>query len=214
MLRRLEGERFNVITLKWWGRPRRVPSFPERHGLRGAFIAESPFLRASAETVGLEPIQADETDDPVGDLRKRVALVEQRLFDGDTSCSVTRRRQMPRGTPRIRASNSGDRRTHAAVERLPQIGQSSASPATTQPRASPDVIHSGDPVPFLLAGPGCAPIERKPRRARLRRRDSRPASRPRHDPVLLNAADGRSFSARGRAVRLSRRLSLLLEPLL
>src|SRR3954468_1853160 len=44
-MRRLEGERFNVITLKWFGRPRRAPSFRERHGLAGAFAAESAFLR-------------------------------------------------------------------------------------------------------------------------------------------------------------------------
>ena len=29
---RLRGERFNVITLKWWGRPRPVPTFEQRHG--------------------------------------------------------------------------------------------------------------------------------------------------------------------------------------
>ena len=48
VLRRLEGERFNVITLKWWGRTRPAPSFEERHGLRGTFIAESAFLRGLA----------------------------------------------------------------------------------------------------------------------------------------------------------------------
>src|SRR2546430_3647406 len=45
VIRRLDGGRFNVITLKWWGRPRRVPTFAERHGLRGSFVAESAFLR-------------------------------------------------------------------------------------------------------------------------------------------------------------------------
>src|SRR3989454_10324682 len=44
-MRRLEGERFNVITLKWFGRPRPAPSFRERHGLSGSFGAESAFLR-------------------------------------------------------------------------------------------------------------------------------------------------------------------------
>src|SRR5207253_8046373 len=27
----------NVITLKWWGRGRAAPTFPERHGLHGSF---------------------------------------------------------------------------------------------------------------------------------------------------------------------------------
>ena len=39
---------FNVITLKWWGRPKRVPTFLERHGLQGTFIGESAFLRGLA----------------------------------------------------------------------------------------------------------------------------------------------------------------------
>src|SRR5437763_11673670 len=82
-MRRLEGERFNVITLKWWGRPRRVPTFAERHGLTGCFIADSAFLRGLGLAVGLEAIPAAETDDPVGDMRKRIALVEERLAGGD-----------------------------------------------------------------------------------------------------------------------------------
>ena len=44
-MRRLDGERFNVITLKWFGRPREAPSFLERHGVTGAFAADSAFLR-------------------------------------------------------------------------------------------------------------------------------------------------------------------------
>ena len=52
-MRRLEGERFNVITLKWWGRPRDVPTFEQRHGLRGTFIASSALLRGLARAVGL-----------------------------------------------------------------------------------------------------------------------------------------------------------------
>ena len=41
VMRRLEGERFNVITLKWFGRPRPAPTFLERHGVTGAFAADS-----------------------------------------------------------------------------------------------------------------------------------------------------------------------------
>ena len=47
-LRRLEGERFNVITLKWWGRPREAPTFAERHGVSGTFIAASRFMHGLA----------------------------------------------------------------------------------------------------------------------------------------------------------------------
>src|SRR5262245_34874096 len=45
----------NVITLKWWGRPRSSPSFRERHGLHGSFLGESKFLLGLGRTIGLEP---------------------------------------------------------------------------------------------------------------------------------------------------------------
>ena len=45
----------NVITLKWWGRPRSAPTFPQRHGLHGSFLGDSRFLLGLARAVGLEP---------------------------------------------------------------------------------------------------------------------------------------------------------------
>src|SRR5204862_1375083 len=59
VMRRLEGERFNVITLKWFGRPRPLPSFRERHGISGGFLARSAFLRGLGACVGLEPLDAE-----------------------------------------------------------------------------------------------------------------------------------------------------------
>ena len=81
VMRRLEGERFNVITLKWFGRPRAVPSFLERHGVTGAFAADSAFLRGLGLALGLDPVVAPETDDPVSDLRARVELARKALAD-------------------------------------------------------------------------------------------------------------------------------------
>src|SRR5436190_1528863 len=84
VMRRLEGDRFNVITLKWWGRPRNVPTFEQRHGLRGTFVASSAFLRGLGRAVGLEARDEPETDDPAGDLRGRIAIARERLVAGDT----------------------------------------------------------------------------------------------------------------------------------
>src|SRR3954462_14716926 len=83
-MRRLEGEPFNVITLKWFGRPRAVPSFLERHGVTGTFAAESAFLRGLGTALGLEPLEARGTNDPAGDLRGRLELVRERLDAGET----------------------------------------------------------------------------------------------------------------------------------
>src|SRR5881409_2027645 len=84
VMRRLEGERFNVITLKWWGRPREVPTFEQRHGLRGTFAAASPFLRGLATAIGLNAVDEPESNDPGADLHSRVALARERLDAGDT----------------------------------------------------------------------------------------------------------------------------------
>ena len=67
---------FNVITLKWWGRSRPAPTFPERHGLQGSFLVGSAFLQGLARSVGLEPIDAPETGDAPADLRARIDQIE------------------------------------------------------------------------------------------------------------------------------------------
>ncbi len=155
VMRRLEGERFNVITLKWFGRPRQVPSFLERHGITGTFAADSAFLRGLGRALGLEAIDAPETDDPVADLRGRVQLARERLDAGDTFVFVhqkttdaaghTKDPQVKRETIELLDAALGSLPTDRAIV---CITGDHATPT------SPDVIHSGDPVPLLVAGPG------------------------------------------------------------
>jgi 2,3-bisphosphoglycerate-independent phosphoglycerate mutase len=155
VMRRLEGGRFNVITLKWWGRPRTVPTFEQRHGLRGTFIAESAFLRGLARAVGLEAVEAAETDDPAGDLRRRMELARARLDAGDTFVFVHQKSADAAG-------HTKDPRKKQAMletmdEALDEFPTDRAIVCVTGDHATPafpDVIHSGDPVPFVVAGPG------------------------------------------------------------
>ena len=155
VMRRLDGERFNVITLKWFGRPRAVPSFLERHGITGAFAAESAFLRGLGTMLGLEPVDAPETDDPVGDLRARVELARQRLEAGDTFVFCHQKTTDAAGHTKDPAVK---RDTIAALDdALVDLPVDRAIVCITGDHAtpaSPDVIHSGDPVPLLVAGPG------------------------------------------------------------
>ncbi len=155
VMRRLDGERFNTVTLKWFGRPRAVPSFLERHGVSGSFAADSAFLRGLAVTLGLEPVEAPETDDPVADLRGRIELVGQKLDAGETFVFVhqkttdaaghTKEPQVKRETIELLDGALGSLPTDRAIVCL------TGDHATP---ASPEVIHSGDPVPLLVAGPG------------------------------------------------------------
>lgn len=155
VLELLEGERLNVITLKWWGRPRPVPTFEERHGLRGTFVAESAFLRGLARAVGLETIEAPETGDPAGDLRARVALARERLDRGDTFVFVHQKSADTAGhTKDPRQKQAMIEAMDAALGELPADRAIVCVTGDHATPASPDVIHSGDPVPFVVAGPG------------------------------------------------------------
>jgi 2,3-bisphosphoglycerate-independent phosphoglycerate mutase len=182
VMRRLDGERLNVITLKWFGRPREVPSFQERHGLAGTFAAESAFLRGLGRCVGLAPVENPQID---------VALVHERLDAGDTFVYVHDKRIDQAGhTKDPNVKREAVELLDAAFTELPTdraivcVTGDHATPAT------PDVIHSGDPVPFVIAGPGV-------RADRVREFGESSCAEgilgqlrgPDMMPVLLNAAD-------------------------
>jgi 2,3-bisphosphoglycerate-independent phosphoglycerate mutase len=144
-MRRLEGERFNVITLKWFGRPRPVPSFLERHGLSGSFAAESAFLRGLGRCLGLEPIEA----------KLDLGLVAERLDAGDTFVYVHDKRVDEAGhTKDPEKKQRAIEELDAELSALPTDRAVVCVTADHATPASPEVIHSGDPVPLLVAGPG------------------------------------------------------------
>jgi 2,3-bisphosphoglycerate-independent phosphoglycerate mutase len=151
-----EGEPpLNVITLKWWGRWRGNPTFSERHGLHGSFLGDSKFLLGLAHTVGLEPRHVPETGDSPADLRARMQLARERLDEGDTFVfSHLKATDMAGHTkdPEIK------KRTIEALDaELGDLPTDHAIVCITGDHATPtypDVIHSGDPVPFVVNGPG------------------------------------------------------------
>jgi 2,3-bisphosphoglycerate-independent phosphoglycerate mutase len=154
VLERLRGERFNVITLKWWGRLCPVPSFAERHGLAGSFIAASRFMHGLAAAVGLEPIEADETDDPRSDVRRRLELVNERLEAGDTFVFSHLKATDEAGHTKDPAIKQRTiEALDAAMNDLPTDRAIVCVTGDHATPAYPDVIHSGDPVPLLVAGP-------------------------------------------------------------
>jgi 2,3-bisphosphoglycerate-independent phosphoglycerate mutase len=146
----------NVITLKWWGRPKRVPTFLERHGVTGTFVGESAFLRGLAKAVGLETIEAPESDDAQRDLSGRLDLIEQRLAAGDTFVFVHQKATDAAGhTKDPNVKRAVIESLDAAIgERLPVERAIVCVTGDHATPASPDVIHSGDPVPFVVTGPG------------------------------------------------------------
>jgi len=155
VMRRLEGERFNVITLKWWGRPRALPTFEQRHGLRGTFVASSAFLRGLGRAVGLEPRDEAETDDRARDLRGRVEIARERLDAGDTFVFCHVKSADAAGHTKDPSQKQAMIETlDTALGALPTDRAIVCVTGDHATPASPDVIHSGDPVPFIVAGPG------------------------------------------------------------
>jgi 2,3-bisphosphoglycerate-independent phosphoglycerate mutase len=145
----------NVITLKWWGRPRAAPTFPQRHGLRGSFLGDSRFLLGLARAIGLEPRYVPETDDAGADLRARMELAKERLAEGETFVFAHLKATDMAGhtkDPQIKK-----RTIEALDDELGSLPTDRAIVCVTGDHATPtypDVIHSGDPVPLLVAGPG------------------------------------------------------------
>jgi 2,3-bisphosphoglycerate-independent phosphoglycerate mutase len=149
---------FNVITLKWWGRPRSAPTFPQRHGVHGSFVVSSPFLQGLARAVGLEPLDAPESGDAPADLGARIQRVTDRLDAGDTFVFSHLKATDEAGHTKDPAVKQ--RTIEALDAELGTLPTDRAIVCVTGDHATPtyaDVIHSGDPVPFLLAGPGVRP---------------------------------------------------------
>ena len=182
VMRRLDGERFNVITLKWFGRPKEVPSFLERHGLAGTFAAESAFLRGLGRCVGLTPLESPHV---------KLELVHERLDAGDTFVYVHDKRIDEAGhTKDPNRKREAVELLDAALADLPTDRAVVCVTGDHATPAFPDVIHSGDPVPFVVAGPGV-------RADRVREFGEATCAEgilghlrgPDMMPVLLNAAD-------------------------
>jgi 2,3-bisphosphoglycerate-independent phosphoglycerate mutase len=146
VIRRLEGERYNIITLKWFGRPKEVPSFLERHGVGGTFAAESAFLRGLGRCLGLTAVENPYVN---------VALARERLDAGDAFVYVHDKRVDVAGhTKDPSVKREAVELLDAALADLPTDRAIVCVTGDHATPAYPDVIHSGDPVPFVVAGPG------------------------------------------------------------
>ncbi len=149
--------RLTVVTLKWWGRLRPAPAFRDRHGLDGVVVGASPFLAGLARALGLRFVPAPEGDDPAAALGARLDRAREALDGGATFVLCHLKATDEAGhTKDPRAKRETIERVDAAfggvAERFADaivcVTGDHATPT------APEVIHSGDPVPFLLAGPG------------------------------------------------------------
>jgi len=156
--RRRDGRSpLDAVTLKWWGRPRPAPAFRARHGLEGVMIAESAFLAGLAQTLGMGFVRASEDADAATALRQRLSLARAAYDEGATFVFCHLKATDVAGHSKDPARK---RATIEAIDAaLEALGTRFADEVVcvTGDHAtptSPEVIHSGDPVPFVIAGPG------------------------------------------------------------
>lgn len=154
VMARLDGERFPLITLKWWGRARTVPSFRERHGISGSLIGAAPFLAGLAQTLGLEPLSIDEEGDPAVVLRHRLEFALDRLQAGETFVFIHQKSTDEAGhTKDPTAKRAMVEMLDTALGALPVDRAIVCVTGDHTTPTSSAVIHSGDPVPLVVAGP-------------------------------------------------------------
>ena len=150
------GRGLSVVTLKWWGRRRPAPSFERRHGLDGVIMGASPFLAGLAQTLGMRFVHAPEDEDPAAALRGRLDGAREALDGGATFvlCHIKVADEAGH-TKDPRVKRETIERLDTAFRGLRERfrGEVVCVTGDHATPTSPEVIHSGDPVPFLLAGP-------------------------------------------------------------
>src|SRR5207237_1663948 len=108
--------------------------------------AESAFLRGLGRCVGLEPVENPHVN---------VALLHERLDAGDTFVYVHDKRADEAGhTKDSKVKRDMLEVLDAALGDLPTDRAIVCVTGDHATPAFPEVIHSGDPVPFVVAGPG------------------------------------------------------------
>ena len=207
VIERLAGERFNVITLKWWGRPKDVQTFLERHGVRG-LVHRGLTVPARTGPCGWPRTGPDapETDDPAADLRVRLQLVRDRLGVGDTfvfshlkatdAAGHTKDPAVKQRTIEVLDSELRDLPTERSIVCVTGDHATPAYPGG-HPLGRPGSTRRG-----WAGSPGRS--RRLVRRARLLPWDPRASPRPRSDAVALERGRPAALSS-GRGPRRSRR---------
>ncbi|HZD66037.1 MAG TPA: hypothetical protein VE152_08060, partial [Acidimicrobiales bacterium] len=149
-----------VCTTKWAGSRRPLPTFGQWVGLRGAAVTDAPLYRGLADLLVLERVDLVPRDDPGADLDDRLAVAEELLRAGASFVHVHSKAPDEAGhakDPAFKAEviEAIDR----GSDRLLRLS-GRAVVAVTGDHATPSVggaLHSGDPTPLVVAGPGLRP---------------------------------------------------------
>ena len=151
----------DVPVTKWasWIDPA-MPSFVERVGLAGAAVTDSALYRGLATLLGMNRVNlVYDAADPGADMARRLKQAAELLSAGADFVHVHVKATDVAGhakNPRLKSDVIAA--TDAGLEGLLALSEQ-AVVAVTGDHATPSVgslLHSGDPTPFVVAGPDVA----------------------------------------------------------
>jgi 2,3-bisphosphoglycerate-independent phosphoglycerate mutase len=147
----------NFLATQRCGRRTRVEPFPERWGVPGLLIASGPLFGGIAAELGMTFLSVPDGDDPGSDLGERVRAALEETRHGFVHVHTKAPDEAAhRGDPAVKAEviRSLDRGLGPLLEALEGSGDLLAAVTADHatPCASP-LIHSGETVPLVMAGP-------------------------------------------------------------
>jgi 2,3-bisphosphoglycerate-independent phosphoglycerate mutase len=138
----------------------RMPDFAARTGLRGAAVTDTALYRGFARLLGMTLIDMPyDASQPAADMRARIAAAATLLESHDFVHVHVKATDEAAHTKRPAFKRDIIEATDAGLDGLFAL-TGRAIVAVTGDHASPStgsLLHSGDPTPFVVAGPGVRP---------------------------------------------------------
>ncbi|WP_214364427.1 phosphoglycerate mutase [Pseudonocardia sp. H11422] len=152
----------DVLTTKWSGARRPIPSFVEQTGVAGAAVTSTRLYRGLAGILGMAQRHLTPVADIGADLAARLDVARELIDDGARFVHVHTKATDEAGhTKQPRAKLEVLEAADTGLAALADLAER-AIVAVTGDHATPSVdgvLHTGDPTPLLVAGPTVRPDE-------------------------------------------------------
>jgi 2,3-bisphosphoglycerate-independent phosphoglycerate mutase len=157
-----EGDESLFPVIKWVGRKRPLPSFAQRTGMRGVIVGSGTLLAGIAAELGMGFRSLATHDDAGTDIEQRLVEAGRAFAEGADFVLAHTKCADEAGHAK---DPSLKRDVIAALDRgLASLVDRAGLPASTIVCVTADhgtpsgtgLIHSGDPVPIIIGGPGIA----------------------------------------------------------
>jgi len=149
----------NALLTHHADRPRHVMSFRKRWGLKGLFITSKLVQWGLGSVLGMDVCRVKSTTDPAHDLAERIGMAVERLNDYDfihvhTMAPDEAGHSKDPGAKKkvIEALDKSIGKAIGPLANNPEVLLAIASDHSTPSRGP--LIHSGEPVPLAMVGPG------------------------------------------------------------